>query len=472
MTRLVAAGLVLAAVVVGAVLAWPGPDQAVVAIETARTYQTMKGWEVSAHLWEQNKQENRYDGSWLAYREELLSRLVNELGVDRVRIEIRSGAENRIDYWTAFQRGTLSYSQAKQHRYEIVNDNDDPEVADPAGFQFAELDYRVQNVVLPMKRLVEANGERLYVNLIYVDFAKYTRLKGTLSHARNPEEYAELVLAAFQHLQRTYALVPDALEVVLEPDNSDDWRGGEIGRAMVAAARRLRRAGFTPEFIAPSTARAYAASPYIDAMMQVPGVAGLVTAFAYHRYDTQVTPQSLAAIRERARRYGVETAMLEHLAGGAPELHADLADVDVGAWQQYGIAYRDLTDRDDKGGYLYLVDPERRRVRMSSRTPALAQYFKFIRAGAVRLEATSNRGDRKAVAFRNRSGSHVVVVRLDGAGGPVSVTGLPSGRYGIRYTTESEVGRELPRVDHEAGRPLRATVPAPGVVSFYQVPRA
>lgn len=456
---------VLAALLVG----WSVVNNAVITVDPTKTYQTMKGWEVSVHLWEQNKQEDRYDGSWLDYRDELLHRLVNELGIDRVRIEIRSGAENPVDYWTAFEHGKIGYEEAKSHRYQNINDNDDPHVLNPAGFQFAELDYRFEKVLLPMKRLVEVNGEKLFINLIYVDFGKYTKHKGNLSHARHPEEYAELIHATFEHLKHKYGVVPDALEVILEPDNSDEWHGREIGAAMVAAARRLNRAGFFPQVIAPSTARARFAPEYIDRMMEVPGAADVITTFAYHRYDGHLPSSTLPHIRELARKFGVETAMLEHLAGDAVELHTDLTEVDVVSWQQYGIAYRNLPDRDRKGGYFYLVDVDNRSLQMSSRTPALTQYFKFVRAGAVRIDAASNRADKKAVAFRNTNGTHVVIVQSQ-RGGTISVAGVPSGVYGIRYTTAEEIARELAAVSLGPGQMLTARLPAKGVITFYQKP--
>jgi hypothetical protein len=470
MTNATIAVLGLVAIVAVAAVGWVVVDGALVIVDPTKTYQTMKGWEVSVHLWEQNKQEDRYDGSWLDYRDQLLPRLVNELGIDRVRIEIRSGAENPVDYWTAFENGKIGYEEAKSHRYEVINDNDDPNIRNQSGFQFAELDYRVDNVLRPMKRLVEANGEKLFVNLIYVDFSKYTRWKGNLSHARQPDEYAELILATFEHLRGKYSIVPDALEIVLEPDNSDDWRGREIGAAMVAAAKRLNRAGFFPQIIAPSTARAHAASAYIDAMMQVPGVAGLITTFAYHRYDAPVASASLTRIRERAKKFGVETAMLEHLAGDVAELHVDLTELNVVSWQQYGIAYRNLPDRDRKGGYFYLVDVDKREVKTSSRTPALAQYFKFVRAGAIRIDAVSNRADKKAAAFKNPDGAHVVIVQADRQGGTISVAGLPGGSYGVRYTTAEEIARELAAVTIGPGQALTARLPAKGVITFYQRP--
>ena len=65
----------------------------------------MSGWEVTARLWETNKIENRYDPSWEEHRDEIFARLVNELGINRVRIELKSGAENPVDYWALFRDG-------------------------------------------------------------------------------------------------------------------------------------------------------------------------------------------------------------------------------------------------------------------------------------------------------------------------------------------------------------------------------
>lgn len=48
-------------------------------------------------------------------------RLVNGLGINRVRIEIRSGAANPVDYWTLFREEKIGYRD-----YQKINDNDDP----------------------------------------------------------------------------------------------------------------------------------------------------------------------------------------------------------------------------------------------------------------------------------------------------------------------------------------------------------
>ncbi|MGH8509367.1 MAG: hypothetical protein ACREVH_11720 [Gammaproteobacteria bacterium] len=456
-----------------ALVLWSGVSavrDTMVIVDPAQTYQVMNGWEVTARLWEQDKRRDRYDSSWLQYRDLIFERLVNELGINRIRIEIRSGAENPVDYWTSFRHNKIGYKEAKRHRYEKINDNDDPNVLNPDGFQFSEMDDQVENIVFPLKRLLEANGEKLFVNLCYVDF-RGTDLKGNIPHALQPEEYAELIHAAFVHLKQRYDMTPDAFEVILEPDNSDYWRGREIGLGMVATAKRLKEAGFSPKFIAPSTAAAIAAPEYLDEMLAVPHAADIVSTFSYHRYDSLTAALALPQILERARKFGRETAMLEYLTGGAEELHADLTEANVSAWQQFGIAFKDLGKPENDASFYYFVDiraPGRPRIRKGRRTSALAQYFRFIRAGAVRIGAKSDHVDSKPVAFRNPDGRHIAVVQAKRPG-LITIMGLPAGSYGIRYTTETEIGKELPVVRLGPGESSVARLPEKGVVTFYQM---
>ena len=462
----------LAGLLLIAALAFSGdmdanPEPAEVVVNPATTYQTMKGWEATARLWETNKEEDRYDASWLDFRDQIFDRLVNELGIDRVRLELKSGAENPVDYWTKFEKGEIGYKEFRRHYYEKINDNDSPDLINPAGFQFSALDYQVEQIILPLKKRVEANGERLFINLNYVDFSQ-TSEKSTLSHALNPEEYAELIYAAFVHLKEKYNLIPDALEIVLEPDNTDQWRGKQIGEAAVAAVRRLKAAGFSPEIIAPSTAAAQAASSYFDDLTSVAGASALISTFSYHRYGLWAS-NALPAILERAQKLGISTAMLEHLTGDGEELYDDLTRANVSAWQQYAIATRTVAGRSDKDGYYYVVefkDSAAPVLRMTKRTRSLAQYFRYVRLGAQRIDAQANRSELKPVAFRNRDGTYVVVVQAANAG-IFTVRGLPPGKYYIRYTTDQEIGRELPPVMGD-GNAISAQLPAAGTVTFYQ----
>ncbi|MBK7284229.1 MAG: hypothetical protein IPI83_07505 [Sphingomonadales bacterium] len=104
--------------------------------------------------------------------------IVNEAGIDRLRLEIKSGMENPVDYWSLFVAGKIGYREYKAHFYEKINDNADPDLLDPAGVQFSDLDWRVENVVLPVKRQLEARGRRSWLNFAYVDF-RSTELRGS-----------------------------------------------------------------------------------------------------------------------------------------------------------------------------------------------------------------------------------------------------------------------------------------------------
>ena len=466
-----------------------GKDPVEVTVDPSTTYQVMEGWETTARLWEYDKLQDRYNPGWLAYSDQILDRLVNELGINRIRLGVGSGFENPVDYWTKFENGTIGYKEFRRHFYEKINDDPDPRHLNPAGFQFSAMDYQVEKILLPMKRRLEARGERLFINLNYVDFSQ-TELKGNISHALQPAEYAELIYAAFVHLKSKYGLVPDALEIILEPDNTEQWRGRQIGEAIVAVSARLRAAGFSPQIIAPSTASASKAPGYIDEMMTVPGVASLVSTLSYHRYDSP-KPKTIVSIGERAQALGLSnrlvdrvaplpgiaerarsrrlsTAMLEHLTGDAAELHEDLTKGQVSAWQQWGIATRIANGEQDEGGHYYVLDenkPGSPVLRMSERSRGLAQYFRYVRLGATRIGARSSDGVVKPTAFKNVDGTFVVVLATDKAA-TMSVRGLPAGRYLANYTTAQETGRELPPIASNGTITVR--LPAAGIITVRQ----
>lgn len=250
-----------------------------VSVVPAETFQTIDAWEANAKMWEFNRRSNRFDQSWMPARDRILTMMIAEGGINRLRVELRSGAENPVDYWMQFRSGALSYTDFKKRAYEKVNDDADPKVANPKGFQFSELDFRMDSFVVPAIRIAKSMGRPMRFSLAYVD-SKWTDQQGQLSHANNPEEYAELIAAAFAHLKQKYGLVPDALEIVLEPDNSDGWAGRRIGSAIVAVSRRLEEQGATPRIIAPSTSVARRAPRYMQEIMSIPGAAEKISVFA------------------------------------------------------------------------------------------------------------------------------------------------------------------------------------------------
>jgi hypothetical protein len=184
---------------------------------------------------------------------------------------------------------------------------------------------------------------------------------------------------------------------------------------------------------------------------------------AYHRYDsinpTDITTRSAAA--------GVPPSMLEHGNANYHELHVDLKSVGVVAWEKFALAFFLDPAYPQYDRYSYFAIPSQNATTFAITTDAqfLRQYFKYIRRGAVRIEATGN-STFDPVAFRNTNGKHVVVVKA-AAGGTFTVAGLPAGTYGIKFTTDSQYNVDRTDVNLTAGSTLSANIPAAGVITIY-----
>lgn len=419
----------------------PGP--ATIHVDTRQRHQTIAGWEATARLWEFDKRRDRFDDSWLAQRDRLFDLLVTDAGIDRLRLEIRSGAENPVDYWTQFADGRIGYREFKRQFYAKINDNDDPYRLDPAGLQFSEFDWRVENIVLPVKARVEARGRRFRLNLAYVDF-KWSAQQGSLSHARHPQEYAELMTETMRHLKKKYGLTPDDVEIIIEPDNTTGWRGSEIGNAIVALGPRLVAAGLPlPAVIAPSTAQARRALVYFAALAAVDGAASQVATLSYHRYEGAPGPTLLGMLRGTARAAGATTAMLEYVDGDIDDLFDDLTQADATAWQQFGIATRDRPGKPPPAGWL-IVAPAAPGVApdLSDSARALAQIFTHVPQGSVRIDAGSSTRGLKSVGFLTPGGK-VVLAFKSADGGILTIRGLPSGRYRLTSDSSGTAARDV-----------------------------
>jgi hypothetical protein len=434
------------------------PTGMVIDVIPTVTFQTMTGWEGVAQIGQVECDRT----AWPLYRTEIVDRLVNEMGINRVRIGIRSGAENPTDWFTQrYFTNQIDEAVFRTKRYNIVNDNADPFSVNPAGFWFTELDNTVDEVINPMRQRLAARGERLYVNFTYVDFDSTP-----FEHASNPEEYAEFMLVMFQHLNSKYGWTPDAVEMILEPDNTPNWRPGTIGPALVAAGDRLKAAGFRPAFIAPSSMNAAVAVQYFDALMQIPRVTEYLTDLGYHRY-AGVSPQVIASIGQRAATWGIRTSMLELIGSDYNVLHEDLEQGLNSAWEQFGLAGCNTGDRP---GLYYTIDvtnPSQPQINLGSRGKLLRQYFLYIRLGAVRIGALSGDQRLAPLAFRNTNGKFVVVVKAETAAS-FQVRHLPAGTYGITYATASQYDVHLSDVTVSGAGTMSTSIPAAGVITIFQ----
>ena len=430
-----------------------------ISVDPSKRFQTLAGWEVPIRGWEQDKIGDRYDATFREERDEVARALIHDVGVNRVRLEVRSNTENPVDYWTRFVNGDETYLSWHNHNYEKVNDNQDPFVADPSGFQWSGLDYRVDTLVLPMRDLLAARGERLFITLCFVDFNKGGL--GTLIFATKPEEYAELIAATFDHLREKYGLTPDALEIVLEPENSGPWRAERLAPAIKAATKRLAKNGHHPLIIGPSTKSAKNAVRYFNAATHA---GGKIDVLSYHSYDNPADEVRVGIARQ-ANVSGVSTAMLEHFSADVNEFHRDMTIANVSAWQQWAVA--SVLDNDK---YLLVADlskPKGERLRLAAKTRPLAQIWRHARIGDVRVGAASSDPALKPLAFVRPDGG-VSVSIIAGDGGDFTIGGLPAGKYQIERTTDAAFAERGGEIAIGADGRATVSIPSRGVITLFQ----
>ncbi|MCK5252461.1 MAG: hypothetical protein KAQ96_05905, partial [Thermoplasmata archaeon] len=376
-----------------------------ITIDTDVTYQTITSWEATAWMG-QDSSPNLAN-----YSDDVMDLAVNELGLNRLRLEIRAGVENPDDYWAQWQEGLVDYDFWRSHRYTTVNDDADPDNINWSAFHFSELDNTVEKVVLPFMQKVISRGETPLINLNYVAFTGQNGAGLPYIHD-DADEYAEMMLATFIHLEGNYSIVPDYVEIILEPDNVVQWTGYTIGNAIVATQTKLADAGYHPKFIAPSNTNMGGAITYFDQMATVTGAMDALAELSYHRYGG-VSDQNLQTIDLRRRTYGINTSMLELMGSGHDDLNKDLTVANCSSWQQYALAG---FGPGDNGGVYFLIDesvPSDPVVTMGWRTKFLRQYFHYVRPGATRVGATTDEAGYDPVAFINPDGSHIVVVNAE-----------------------------------------------------------
>ena len=431
-----------------------------IVVDATVTHQTITGWEATAQAG-QNKSP-----VFETYRDRLIDLAVNDLGINRLRVEVRSGSEHTRDLWAL--RGSDAdeddpNSVWRALRYSTINDNNDPFVLNARGFWFSEIDSTIEKVALPMKRMLQARGEDLFINVNYVAFTRGLA-PGLEYHHQDPEEYAEYVQAFYQHLRTRFGFLPDSWEIVLEPNNTREWNPSLVRRAMIAAGNRLKSMGIVPRFVAPSASDMNIAVLYIDDMTR-DGPPRFWAELSYHRYGGS-SEAALRGLGARAQQFNMATAMLERGGAGVNELHDDLKIAGNTAWSQYGLAYPAPVDN---GGAYYLIDDSNQaapRIIEGVLTKFLRQYFKYVRNGAVRIDAETSDGTFDPVAFVNANGSWVVVVKA-ARGGVFAIDGLAPGQYNATYTTSRDSLVPTGPVSIEPGARVRLGIPDQGVLTIF-----
>ncbi len=440
--------------------------QNIVTVDTSIQHQRITGWEAMG--WMAN-----FDTPWqIAHLDDWNDSVANacaDIGINRIRLEVRSGAENPIDYFTQYITGQISRTAWKAQWYNSINDNGNSAIVNDTGFHFSETIYTMEKVVIPLKNAVETLGKKFYLNLNYVDFDQGSSVP--FEHYNNPDEYAEFMLACFDTLQNRFGFTPDAIEIILEPENSI-WGTGNvgttIGNAISAAGDTLSAHGYFPDFIAPSSMLPANATPWTDTILMNPNAANYLTEVSYHKYGAKPI-STLQSICNVATTNNITSSMLEWWNDNNDqyELYRDLTYACVSAWQ-CGIMAEVNSGANPNTSILMNIDDSDTANPVINENPKARyyrQYFKYIPTGAVRIDATVS-GPHQVTAYKDTLNREIVVINAQYADS-FSIAGLSDGTYGITYSTVSENGTQLPDVIISGGNNLNVSIPNEGVITVF-----
>lgn len=439
----------------------------VINVDPTIKYQKMRGYEAHTYAVDTSPVFSQMINK-------VLDNAVNLEGVNRIRLEVRAGSENTVDYYAQYKNGTISSSMWRCLRYSTINDDSSPSTTNLNGFHFTEIDESIQNTVLPLIQKMKAIGKTLYINLNYVAFTQQLTGAGCPAglqyHHNSPQEYAEFIGVLYDHLKSKWGLTPNALEIMLEPDLAAHWTDGvQVGQAIVATEAVLKSKGYPTNFIAPSTTNIAAASTWIDKMATVPGALNNVVEFSYHKYSSYPTTTLIAQqeIAKRVKLYNIPSAMLEYWvqANNYTMLHNEIKVALVSAYQ-LGVLCADPTGL---APFNYCDDsnPAAPTVTPSPVAKIMSQYYKYMDFGAQRIEAISQNTVFDPLAFINPNGKYLVIVKAT-AGGSFTIGKLPAGTYGISYSTSSAFQVSLPDQVVTAGGVISTSIPAAGAITIYQ----
>ena len=411
----------------------PAPADVTVTIDAQTQYQTMLGWgKTTPHLRVPDR-----------LRDLCVERMVDDLGLTRLRLEPPSGNRSEHGPW------------------EWVNDNGDPYDIEWSAFGTEELDFRAAHWVVPFKDRVEANGEPfdIYVSPSYFDGGSSGTVPAWLLHS--PGEYAEWATAVLLRLQEKHGIVADYYCICNEAGNNNAFRPDVVGRMIATLGPRLRELGLPTKIQFPEGVSAEVSLRYIEALKDRADIWPYIGAISYHLYGKN---EVLTDIRDFARERGLPTGQTEFMNLNMDHLYADLTLGGASYWEIYGLGgpdYRLVSTYSDSSAF-----------RGGPQYWNFRQVTHYVRPGAVRVEASSDDAGLRSLAFVKGGQTTVALINTTPphAAQTVSVQGLPAGEYGVCRSVGRRIYEELGVQMVAADGALTIDVPADAVLTVY--PRA
>ncbi|VGO15085.1 hypothetical protein PDESU_03665 [Pontiella desulfatans] len=404
-----------------------------IAIDTNTTFQTIKGWWMN---------ESFQPFTTATTQDEILNEIVNDFGITGMRWHSPGGNSNMGERW------------------ERRNDNDDADMPDWSAFNFKYADREITELVLPLKRLVEANGEpfSMYLTQAFYD----TGSTGTSPawQMNSPGEHAEFLIALLRRLREVHGIEADYCTILNEPDYKSSWTPGMIHEMVRTVGPRLEAAGLKTRIQFPESLNVDVGwSDFIEPVINDEEFWSYIGLISYHRYGGFT---KLADLGQFAAERGLPTAQTEYGYLTTDRLYEDLAIGNNSYWDIYSVHSQIET---------YGSPEIYNRIEKSSWYWRLRQVIHYVRPGAVRVESASNNAQVRALAFIKDGRTVAVVLNdLDSTARSIRLSGLTQGTYGVCRSRTSNRYEELGLQTVDASGELTLDVPGGTVLTLYPYP--
>lgn len=401
-----------------------------VMIDTTSQYQTILGWGADAD-WDRGDDIPRHVSRKL--KDQILNDAVNDLGLTQMR----------------FLAGFYS------HLWEPVNDDGDPDHINWSAFGTSWYDAKAADFWLPLKNLIEANGDSLGFNLS-LDFGARHGLYPWIID--DPDEYAEHVISMLLYLKNTYDLT--ANYVVLQNEPSGHATAAWHANIIKVLGPKLQAVGLPTKISFCDGINASRTWNYINALRNDPDIWQHVGLLSYHLYGS--TDPYRSYIRDFGISKGILTGQTENMNAKINNLYEDLTLGGVSYWGvRFAFAWYGNT-----GIQYYKFYAINHNLNSFSRHPEhwrFRQVMHYVRPGAIRVEATSS-GSVRPLAFV-RNGKVTVVLINGGWSRTLTVNNLPAGKYGLSQSVGYGVYQEL-GIQDSTGT-LTVNMPSNSVLTIY-----
>ena len=371
-----------------------------VTIDTTATYQPILGWGISLFV-----EDKARVGDLM--QDKMLDLFVNHMGCNAYRWEI-----SRQDY----------------ENYK--NDNNNPDSIDWNYFKSTACDQRAMEVVIPMKKMVEARGEKFVTYSSTSFFMEGST--GTVPEwmIQSPAEISEWLLAHLLYVKNKYGISIDQICIANEPDNQNRFNAINVGNAVKYLGPKLKKEGLSTTIMFPEHAMVTGALDYIEQWKNDPEVMNYISCFGYHLYfETAFNSVEKQQIYKIAKSKNIPVAQTEAM------------------WIDFGTLYDDLVNGGCSYWYIYwdkdylTLNNSKTSFSLKQNYWDIRQVLKYIKQGSFRTQAnTTNSADSKIMAFKKK-GEVTVICQNSSVDKELefAIQNFPPGFYAINKG-KTEVG--------------------------------